>query len=96
MFILYGPYRISPYGRILQAKHKIKPSKALDCSIYFDDIKNSLHDNANNTMQYHPAVSEEYANKLEGTYVLHFRGQARGSDFHFLVSSQLSEKQQNC
>ena len=32
-----------------------------------------LHDNQNNTMQYHPAVSEEYANKLEGTYVLKFR-----------------------
>ena len=74
MFILYAAYRLSPYGRILRATNEIKPPKALDCSLYFDDIKNSLHDNEDNAMQYHPAVSEEYATKLEGTYVLHFGG----------------------
>ena len=35
--------------------------------MYFDKIMNSLDDNENNTLKFHPSVSEEYANRLEGT-----------------------------
>lgn len=57
------------FGGIIWVIKVVLLDQALDCSIYFDDIKNSLHDNEDNTMQYHPAVSEEYANKLEKDHI---------------------------